>query len=498
MDQAPEYQKIKNKLSDRWWRLNSLYYIKNKQGIVVKFKPNWAQEDFYCGMWYVNGILKARQLGFSTLIAIYMLDACLFNSNHRCGIIDYALPEAKKKLGKIKFAYERLPDWLKSEIIPTRWGAEEIEFSNGSGIVVGTSHRGDTLQKLHISEYGKISARYPEKAREIKTGALNAVETGQQVFVESTAEGKTGEFYDFIETARKLLDSGKKLARIEPKFFFYPWWKNAEYTSPDAEIATTVFTEEDHKYFSDLGIELSMGQKAWYVLKKGQQQDDMQQEFPSTPEEAFQGSLKGAFYTDEMRHIRKSGQVCHIPYNPKYPVYTWWDLGTNDLMTILFYQNINGKHCFIDYHESNLEGWDFYAKLLTEKGYNYASHNLPHDGNNRIRGAQIFTDKECAEQCGIRPIRITPRTSDVYQDIMNNCKPVLKSCWFDQEKCQKIITHLDNYRKRYSEPLSMFLKEPLHDEASHGADAFRTFAVNADNVNEIEHKKATSWYGNGF
>ncbi len=488
MDQAQDYQKLKEKLQDRWWRLNNLYVIKNKHGQKVKFRLNWAQALFYRSMWFVSVILKARQLGFSTFIAIYILDACLFNSNHKCGIIDYALPEAKKKLEKIKFAYKHLPVWLRAEIRAVKWGAEEVEFSNGSGVVVGTSHRGDTLQKLHISEYGKISARFPEKAKEIKTGALNAVEAGQQVFIESTAEGKTGEFFELVERARKLSDAGKKLARLEPKFFFFAWWENPDYAASDEEVELAVMTPELDAYFSELraaGIKLSDAQMAWYAIKSPSQGEDMTQEFPSTPDEAFMGSLKGAYYTKEMKIIRERGQILHLPYNPKYPVHTWWDLGTNDLMTILFYQRQAGRHCFIDYHESNLEGWEFYAKLLSGKGYNYKSHNLPHDGNKRIRGKQIQTDKQIAQECGIRPIRITPRTKDVSADIRNHCKPVLPNCWFDEEKCQKIIAHLDNYKKKWSQSTSMFMDEPLHDEASHGADSFRTFAVNADNIDVV-------------
>jgi hypothetical protein len=220
----------------------------------------------------------------------------------------------------------------------------------------------------------------------------------------------------------------------------------------------------------------------------------MPQEFPSTPEESFMGSLKGAYYTKEMKEVRKRGQICHVPYNPKYPVYTWWDLGINDLMTCLFYQKVHGRHNFIDYHESSNEGWDYYARMLTERGYNYATHNFPHDGNKRIRHKKVQTDREIAEECGIRPIEITPRTLDVEQDIKGHCKPVLVNCWFDAEKCSKLVTHLDNYRRKYSEADQMFTKEPVHDDASHGCDGFRTFAVNADTVGMEGQKRKKVTY----
>lgn len=493
MDNQQAYQKVKDRLSCRWWRLNNLYYIKDKKGHKVKFKLNWAQKDFYDRLHYISVILKARQLGFTTFAMIYYLDACLFNSNHSAGVIAHTQNDAVDLFdNKIKFAYDNLPEWLKEMRPSTSDSVRKLAFNNQSQIYTGTSLRSGTLQKLLVSEYGKIAAKYPDKAREIKTGALNTLEAGQQVIIESTAEGKTGEYHELVEKARKLSDSGKKLARMEPKFFFYAWWMNPEYVANEQEIEATVIDSERKKYFNDLSledIELTIAQKVWYVLKSDQQGDEMPQEFPSTPDEAFQGSMKGAWYTKEMKTIRARGQITSVPYNPKKQVYTWWDLGLNDQMSVWFYQFDNNRHNFIDYHESQLEGWDYYAKMLQTRGYNYAQHGFPHDGNKRVRGAQVFTDMHLAQECGVRPVTITPRTSSVYGDIMNHCIPVLPNCWFDAEKCSVGINHLDNYRKKWSKADSMFTKESLHDEASHCADAFRTFAVNADNLIKGTTKK---------
>jgi len=133
-----DYQAIKAKLGDRNWRLNNLYWIKDKAGKKIRFKPNWAQRTFYTALWYFNVILKARQLGFTTFILIYFLDACLFNSNHSAGVIAHNLDDAQKIFrDKVKFAYDNLPDWLKTEVtatsnsalcrdIATRWHISEI------------------------------------------------------------------------------------------------------------------------------------------------------------------------------------------------------------------------------------------------------------------------------------------------------------------------------------------------------------------------------------
>lgn len=484
MEQVETYHRIKKKLIDRRWRINNLYKIKDKQGNKVTFVMNEAQNELYDNLHYFNCILKARQLGFTTFAMIYFLDACLFNANHSAGIVAHTLDDAKSLFrNKIKFAYDNLPAWLRELKPASSDSARTLEFKNKSSIYVGTSLRSGTLQKLLVSEFGKLSAKYPEKAREVKTGALNTIADGQQVFVESTAEGKTGEFYILCEQARKLADSNKPLARIEPKFFFFPWYKNSDYIANDQEVKHTVITSDDKKYFNEIeqsGVTLTPSQKAWYVLKKAQQGDDMTREYPTSPQEAFQGSLKGGFYTKEMRYLRENNHIRSVPYCPKNGVYTWWDLGTNDLMTILFYQYINGEHRFIDYHEASGEGWAYYAGFLNKKGYNYIKHFFPHDGNNRMRGKEIFTDKQMAEQCGIRPVKVTNRTKNTWKDIQNHCKPMLKTCYFDAEKCSKIILHLDNYRRKWSKSDGMFTNEVLHDDASHGADAYRTFAVNPD------------------
>lgn len=497
MAEQQTYQKIKEKLADRRWRLNNLYKITDKSGNEVTFKMNWAQEHLYNNLHYYDIILKARQLGFTTFIMIYFLDACLFNSNHKAGVVAHTLDDAKSLFrNKIKFAYDKLPGWLK-ELRPARAdSARTLEFNNGSSIYVGTSLRSGTFQKLLISEYGKLSAKFPDKAKEVKTGALNTVEAGQQIFVESTAEGKVGEFYSLCEQARKLADSDKELARIEPKFFFYGWHKNPDYIANECETRSTIITQEMAAYFDKLGIDLSPEQKAWYVLKAAQQGEDMRQEYPSTPEEAFEGSLEGAFYTEQMRKLRQKGQITTVPYDPQHSVYTFWDLGTNDMMTCLFYQNVNGQHRFIDYYENNGEGWQHYANVLADKDYHYARHFFPHDGNTRMRGRELFTDKQAAMECGIRPIHVTNRTNNAYQDIINSCMPLLPHVWIDEVKCEKFIRHLDNARRKYNKMDGMFEKEELHDEASHANSAFRTFAVNPSIIDE--QKPALSRSGHSY
>jgi len=219
---------IQARLGNRDWRVDNLYHIESKSGETIKFVRNESQRKFWNDMWYMNIILKDRQRGFSTLIAIFILDYCLFNSGTTAGIIDLTIDDAKKKLKKIKFAYDLLPDFVRDAVTILTDNKEGIEWGNGSSVHVGTSHRGGTLQILHISEMGAIAVRFPERAKEIRTGALNTVAPGQIVFNESTAMGSAGEFYDDCQAAQRRQAEGRALTNMDYRFHFFAWWMGAE------------------------------------------------------------------------------------------------------------------------------------------------------------------------------------------------------------------------------------------------------------------------------
>ncbi len=112
-----EKEELESKLSDWRWRITSgkLYKIKDKNWKVIDFIPNKYQLHLINNLHYKNLILKARQLGFSTMIQILMLDQALFRNNIACWVIAQGLKEAKSIFdNKIKFAYDNLPDWLRA------------------------------------------------------------------------------------------------------------------------------------------------------------------------------------------------------------------------------------------------------------------------------------------------------------------------------------------------------------------------------------------------
>jgi len=476
-------------LSNRRWRMceGRLYKIIDKFGKDAFITPNIFQIKLLDELWFLNIILKARQLGFSTWIAIFCLDYALWNTNKSIGIIDQTLDDAKSKLKKIRYAYQNMPETIKA-IAPkiVTDNKEELEFSNGSKITVGTSHRGGTLNVLWISEHGPICKKSPEKAREIKTGAFQAIQAGQIVFIESTAAGAEGDFYEMCKVSKLNRDTNQQLTELDYKFHFFSWWEEKGYSLkiPDG----FVFPRESLEYFEslyNLGIELTEDQMFWYYKKYLVLQEDMLEEYPSTPEEAFEASNKEKYYFDQVQKLRRKGQVCEYGIDEDLPVHTVWDLGVSDSMSIWFYQLYGQEIRVIDFYENSGEGLSHYGSVLKEKPYKYGDHWAPHD----IRVRELSTGKsrlEVAAGMGIN-FKIVPNIG--VDDGINNVRRTLKNCWFLKSNTTKGLDHIEKYKKKWNQTTQVF-SGPLHDEHSHAADAFRYLSIVAEPPQKVEYNPA--------
>ncbi|WP_285907670.1 hypothetical protein [Pseudodesulfovibrio pelocollis] len=472
---------------NRMWRLNSLYKIINKDGDIIPFRMNWAQRQFMLAWWYRNLILKARQLGLTTLMCLVALDICLFNSNVRAGIIAHHKDDAKAFFrDKVRFAYRQMPEEFQAARPVITENADELLFSNNSSIRVSTGFRSGTLQFLHVSEYGKICARHPERAREIRTGAFNAVPQNGFITIESTAEGQTGDFHDKCKTARDLLASGREPGPLDFKFFFFPWFQEPQYAvDPNQAIIYPHHDEYFARLQDNLGILLNDRQRAWYAAMENEQQDDMKREYPSTPEEAFEAAIEGAYYSAQFSRIRANRQICNVPYDPALPVHTGWDLGMSDSMDIWFFQDLAGREFrVIDHYSNSGEGIEHYASVLDARGYRYGQHVAPHD----IRVREIGTGKSRLETAREHGIEFTVAPMLSVHDGINATRNMLPKCYFDERRCADGIKALEAYRKEWDDRNGCWRNAPLHDWTSHAADAFRTFAVGYQPLTKVKLK----------
>lgn len=486
----PEHIKL---LRDKLWRLNNLYWITDKEGKTVRFKMTPEQLEYFEGMHTRNIILKARQLGFTTEVCIIQLDAALFESA-KCALIAHTLNDAKRLFReKVKFAYDRLPSEIKAANPASNDAAGELVFKKGGSIYVSTSFRGGTLRYLHISEFGKICAKYPDKAREIVTGALEAVSTGCFATIESTGEGRAGYFFEYCQAAEKAALQGKSLSPLDWKFFFFAWWKNPQYAIDPVESLPQRLTDYFNGIEKKLGISINEHQRAWYYAKEKTLGDDMKREYPSTPEEAFQQSVEGAYYAKQFHWLYSQKRIGVIPDNPHLPVHTFWDIGVGDSTAIWFVREVGNEFHVIDYYENSGEGLRHYMKILKDKGYTYGEHWGPHDIENREFGSDAKSRKELAKEGyeidGQRysiKFNVVPRES--VDTGIEAVREILPMCVFDDAKCEEGINALEGYRKEWDEKRGCWKDKPLHDWTSHGSDGFRYFAVVKNNKRTFKTK----------
>jgi len=162
------------------------------------------------------------------------------------------------------------------------------------------------------------------------------------------------------------------------------------------------------------------------------------------------------------------------------PVDTDWDLGIGDAMAIWFSQSLrSGEVRLVDYYEASGEGFPHYVQVLKTKGYVYGKHWAPHD----IQVRELSSGKsrlDVAQSLGLR-FELTPRIqTEVGAEVEEGIHAVrmfLPKCWFDATRCKAGLEALTNYRRDYNQRLNEFKASPVHDWASHGADAFRGLAV---------------------
>ena len=144
---------LKKLLGDKMWRMNNLYHILNKVGDRVLFQPNYGQNYMFNNLWYMNLILKARQIGFTTAIDLFILDECLFHPNMEAGIIADTKTNAEEIFRrKIEYPYSQLPEWLRRERDLKTDQQSKYKFTNNRVISVGTSMRSGKNSLMTTSE----------------------------------------------------------------------------------------------------------------------------------------------------------------------------------------------------------------------------------------------------------------------------------------------------------------------------------------------------------
>jgi phage terminase large subunit len=190
----------------------------------------------------------------------------------------------------------------------------------------------------------------------------------------------------------------------------------------------------------------------------------------------FDAAAPGAYYAGLLSQAEREGRLGRVPYDPALRVDTAWDLGIDDYTAVWFFQQAGREVRAIDYFETSGEGLQAVVRqALGARPYVYGTHHLPHDVMVRELGAAGRSRFETLGTLGVWPISVGAAMDP--EERINAGRLMIPMTWFDAEKCAAGLTRLRGYRKRWNRATRSY-GGPLHDEMSHGADAFGEFAAN--------------------
>lgn len=472
------------KLSDPLWRLSHLYHLKRADdGRVVKFAPRPEQQRVFEMIYKHNFrriiILKARRLGMSTAIDLLLADAALFNAGTQASIVDQTAADAERKLSTIcKVAYEYLAPELKDDIKLSRDSGSIMEvqsFSDApSAIFAGLRARGGTNNLLHISEWGTFAADDPRRSEEILTGAVPSAEHGT-ILIETTWKGgRGGHLWELVKDAMETPEEHK--TPKDWRVVFFPWWSDPTYVLQGDPATINKATAE---YLDDMqsqtGHTFSDEQRLWYDRQAKQLGMFIFREFPTTVEECFKSPVEGAIYASELDKLRAAGAIGPIKVDNSYPVHTSWDIGSPVNTVCWYWQLVAGNEvrvidCDLDLDLTPVQR----VAHMMSKGYNYGNHYLPHDASAQ-KNTSGRSDEAELRAAGLNNTRIVPRTHDIWIGI-NRLQQMLPRFSFRLPHCEAGVTALSNYAYKRASATGIVVHEPVHNWASHAADALRMLA----------------------
>lgn len=216
---------------------------------------------------------------------------------------------------------------------------------------------------------------------------------------------------------------------------------------------------------------------------------------------SFEMGQEGSYYAKYIDKLRLKGQIGVVPWEPYHKVFTAWDLGIKDPTVIIFYQCIGETVRIIDYYEAADKPMSHFAQIINDKkeeGYIFSKHFPPHDIMHR-ESARGLTKKELYAELGVK------FTEPIYIEVEDGIEGVRRSLnkiWIDEVKCKKLIKVLENYREEFDIKRKIYKGKPLHDWASHGADAMRYLCASLPktrdglSAQDLDRRYAEAMYGN--
>lgn len=346
-----------------------------------------------------------------------------------------------------------------------------------------------------IEQHG-LGSMFEVQESQIKTpGGGVIIFQGMQNHTADSVKSFEGFDVAYVEEAQSLsqrsLDLLRPTIRKDGSELWFAWNPRHDNDAVDQ------FFRGGRAHSNAVVVEANWQDNPWFpeVLRQ-----EMLDDYAADPEKAahvwgggYEIVSAGSYYGKLIAGAERDGRIGAFPYDPNLAVKTGWDIGVDDYTAIWYFQEnwSNGlpRVRVIDYFETSGDG----APLISEqavhgKPYKYAAHHFPHDVMVREWGAGARTRFDTLNGLGVRPILAGVQQGP--EERINAVRQLIPICEFDDNpNVQLGLKRLRRYQRKMNETLGVY-QGPLHDESSHGADAFGEYAINSPLIHAAKAKKS--------
>ena len=206
-------------------------------------------------------------------------------------------------------------------------------------------------------------------------------------------------------------------------------------------------------------------------------------------------TVNGAIFAKEVTMADLEGRICNVPYDATKGVHAIFDLGWADQTACWLLQFVGQETRLIRYFEDSQQTMSYYIAKLQSFGYVYDTIWLPHDAKAKSLGTGKSIE-EIVRATGMK-VQILDRVP--VADSINAARTIFNKCYFDRQNTEEGLQCLRHYRYDVDPDTKMFSAKPLHDEYSHGADAFRYIGLMINEPKKAQVQKSyrapVGWMG---
>ena len=227
-----------------------------------------------------------------------------------------------------------------------------------------------------------------------------------------------------------------------------------------------------------ISIKINYWDNPWFPETLRMEMEALKARDPQAYQQVWEGvcrqTIDGAIFANEIMRAEAEDRITKIPYDATKPVHAVCDLGWADATAWWFVQFVGMETRLIRYFEDSQRTMTSYLAQLQTYGYVYDTIWLPHDAQSKTLAAAGRSIEDIVRGAGFKT-RILDRVPVV--DSINAARTIFPNCYFDRENTADGLNCLRHYRYDVDPETGQFSRQPLHDQYSHGADAFRYIAL---------------------